>query len=100
MSLWDDWLSTRPECVRKLAAEFPLETTIDVDGEILYLVGYNEGDMLIMSPINPFDDYDGALANKKYICASHLRRLQCSECSYGLQDDWAYCPNCSTPRPQ
>jgi len=46
---WDEWLSTRPECVRKLAAEFPVGLIIEHEGKLLHLLGYNESDMLIFS---------------------------------------------------
>ena len=67
------WLKTRPQCVQDLAREFPLGSTFDIDGETLYLVGYNEGDMLIVSPISLADDYDAALEQKLYVHASHFR---------------------------
>lgn len=67
------WLATRPESVRRLAAEFPLGSSFAVDGERLYLLGYTEEDMLIVSPVDPAVDYDGANASKKYLCASHCR---------------------------
>lgn len=67
------WLATRPESVRKLAAEFPLGTTFLIKGERFYLLGYNENDMIIISKINPHEEYDEALANKEYVCAEHVR---------------------------
>lgn len=69
-----DWLMTRPACVQSLALEFPLGLAARVDdGPLLYLVGYTEDDRLIMSEVNPGDDYHGALANKVYLCAAHAR---------------------------
>ena len=69
----EDWLKTRPEAVQKLAAEFPLGMVIDVDGHVHYLMGYTEGDELIISPISPFDDYDAAYKERMILCAEHLR---------------------------
>lgn len=68
------WLATRPECVQRLAAEFPLNTVVDMpDGKRLYLCGYTEDDRLILSEIDPAVDYDAALAQRTYLCAEHLR---------------------------
>lgn len=68
------WIASRPECVRKLALEFPIGTTVDVGNETLYLIGWTESDMLILSPLTFFDnDYDEVLAAKRYLCASHVR---------------------------
>jgi hypothetical protein len=84
---FDDWLATRPECVRKLASEFPPGTRIRGTGFNIpdgpgtthpvefWVVGYNEDDMVIVSPVDPRKDFDAALApeNKHYICAQHIR---------------------------
>lgn len=69
---FDEWLASRPECVRKLADRYPIGTTFDLDGELHYLLGYTENDMLIVSLIDPSEDYDGANENKRYVCAKHF----------------------------
>lgn len=69
---WQEWLSTRPECVRKLAAEFPRGTRVDR----YFVIGYTEDDMLIVSLIDPSLDYDGAVESKEYVCAKHVRKQQ------------------------
>lgn len=67
------WIASRPECVRQLAARFPPGDRIEgPSGTIYYIIGYTEDDMLIVSPVKPWEDYDAALANKHYICAKHL----------------------------
>jgi hypothetical protein len=71
--LFRRWLATRPVCVRKLAAEFPLDTRLDVKGVTMWLVGYTEGDELLVSPINPNVDYEGSYAERTRLCASHVR---------------------------
>lgn len=68
-----EWIASRPESVQKLAAEFPLGTAFEVKGRILYLVGYNEDDSLIVSRFNPATDYEAANENREYLCASHCR---------------------------
>lgn len=71
---YEEWLKTRPASVRKLAAEFPKGTTFRLDGVTMYLVGYTEGDSLLVSPIDPEVDYGGALDARRRICAPHLRK--------------------------
>jgi hypothetical protein len=70
-----DWLKTRPESVQKLAMEFPLGTEVAVNGEHLYLLGWTEGDSLIMSKIDPSEDYDAAYDARTYLCAQHCRGM-------------------------
>ena len=71
------WLRTRPAKVQAFAAKYPLlpGDTWDNDGELLWFIGYTEwGDSgvgLIVSPVNPSTDYDGAIAAKRYICPDH-----------------------------
>lgn len=67
------WLRTRPKCVQLLAAEFPIETTVEIDGEKHWVMGWTEGDQLIITPVDPVEDYDGAFEARTYLCAGHLR---------------------------
>lgn len=71
---YNAWLKTRPKRVQKLAKEFPMGTCVQFGGEMLHLLGWTENDSIILSPINPSEDYDGALDKKVYACASHLRK--------------------------
>lgn len=73
---YDAWLASRPECVRKLAAEFPINSRFMVEGILFHLLGYTEGDTLIVSPIDPLDFYDEAMAAKVYMCAEHFRGIK------------------------
>lgn len=69
-----EWLKTRPECVQKLAAEFPIGSVFQVDGKPpLYLLGWTEEDTIIVSEIDPCEDYEAAHEAKQYLCASHFR---------------------------
>ena len=68
-----EWFKTRPPEVQALIREFPLNTAVKTEEGLLYLIGYTEGDELLMSPVDPREDYDSALEEKVYICASHLR---------------------------
>lgn len=64
-----EWIATRPDCVQKLAAEFPIGTKIDG----VYVIGWTENDMIVASPVHPRDDYNEALRRRVHICAAHLR---------------------------
>jgi hypothetical protein len=71
---WEEWIASRPECVQRLAREFPVGITLAIHGSRYYLLGYNESDMLLVSKINPREDYDGALAATEYIHADCVRK--------------------------
>lgn len=69
----EEWIKSRPASVQALARKFPIGAVIKIDGDVdHYILGYNENDMIIITPIWPGDDYDAALAAKQYICAAHL----------------------------
>ena len=63
---WQEWMQDRPPQVQELAARFPHGTVLRHAGQVLYLVGYYEGKAgaagLWLSPVNPFEDYRGAVA--------------------------------------
>ena len=70
---WRRWIATRPECIQKLAKEFPPDSII-LYGEVkFYLIGWTEDDKLIVSRTNPTVNYELALGTKEYLCAQHLR---------------------------
>ena len=70
----EEWLLTRPPCVQELAKEFPVGTVVDGGpAGRLYLMGWTEDDMLILSPIDPHERYDEAYAARVHLCAAHLR---------------------------
>ena len=71
---WEAWLGTRPAAVQQLAQEFPLGSHWHVAGQVLYLLGYTEDDCLLVSPIDPAVDYQGALITKEYLHAAHVRQ--------------------------
>lgn len=69
-----EWLATRPESVRKLHEEFKdIRGFLQPNGRIYYIIGYTEGDEVLVSPIDPREDFDGAIDTKVPLCASHLR---------------------------
>jgi hypothetical protein len=69
----EEWIASRPPSVQKLAREFPISTTFSVDGTILYVIGYDEGGLIILTHIDPAVDYDTAFENRVYIHADCLR---------------------------
>lgn len=71
MNTMDEWIASRPEPVRKLAAEFPPGARVGPDK--LYVIGYTEDGMLIVSPYDPHEGYDRAVEARLYMCASHAR---------------------------
>jgi hypothetical protein len=71
---FDRWLASRPESVQRLAAKFPIGTRVILDNQVHWLLGYTEDDKLIISPVDPNEDYDRSKRVRTYICASHLER--------------------------
>ena len=67
------WLATRPECVRRLAAEFPPGTRLECRGRVLHVVGWTEQGSLVVCEPDPAEDWDAAMAAKEYVCAAHYR---------------------------
>lgn len=72
---WNEWVESRPEPARRLAVEFPLPRHFHVKGWVMHLIGYAESkdDVLIVSAIDPRQDYEAALAAKEYFHAAHVR---------------------------
>jgi hypothetical protein len=69
---YEKWMESRPECVQELAKRFPIHSRFVIEDTVYFLIGYNEDDSLIVSKINPNEDYDKAIETKEYICAKHL----------------------------
>lgn len=67
----DEWMASRPECVRALAKRHKLGDLYEVEGKTHWLIGYTENNMLILSPVDPGIDYDGSFAARIYVCAKH-----------------------------
>jgi hypothetical protein len=74
VAMFNEWLESRPECVRKLANEYPIGSVVqDQCGDDWYVVGWDESDRLVISPIWIGEDYDGAMGARRLICAGHIR---------------------------
>lgn len=74
---FNQWLAGRPASVQKLAEEFPfccvLEIELEGDPVEFYLIGYTEDDSLLVSPVDPIEDYAMAMLMKRTLCAGHFR---------------------------
>jgi hypothetical protein len=70
------WIKSRPQCVQKLAAEFPLLTQLEFWGEAHFVIGYTEDDMLILSPVSPLADWNNAMTLRKRTYAKHFREVK------------------------
>lgn len=76
-----DWLKTRPANVQAFAERHPFLPGDNLvhGGETVWFLGYGEwkdtgqGSVgLIVSPVNPIEDYDGAVAQRCHICPDHF----------------------------
>lgn len=70
---WEAWLSARPACVQALAREFPIWMVFNTPEGQMWVMGYTESDEVLLTPIDPREDYDGALAMHRQVHATCLR---------------------------
>lgn len=80
MAAFEAWLKTRPAIVQRLAREFPLMSRVQVPPhrEYWYVVGWVESggecrDELIISPVDPSQEYERSMAYRRHVCADHYR---------------------------
>jgi hypothetical protein len=66
------WLKTMPKVIQETAAKYPPDSTLNIKGETLYVIGYTEGGDLMASTTSPSVDYNKALETKVYLCAGCL----------------------------
>lgn len=48
-------------------------TRVELNGAWWWVIGWSEGDDLVLAPVNPQEDYDAAVAAKVTACAKHWR---------------------------
>ncbi len=72
---YEEWLAMRPPKVRRVLEEFPPQSIVEVDGVPYFVLGANEDGMLIVSDVDPSEDYDRAVgdSHRKYVCMEHLQ---------------------------
>lgn len=69
------WLKTRPKNVQDFAVKHSLQPgdTLEIDGNTFWFLGYgvhaDERVGAIVTSVNPSDDYDQAVAQRKHISA-------------------------------
>jgi MoxR-like ATPase len=70
-----EWIKTRPPEIQILALEFELGRQVTVLGypKTWFIVGYADGDVLLISPVNPYVDYESSVALRQRVCAEHYR---------------------------
>ena len=66
------WGLARPKSVRRLMRKFTPGDSLEIHGQQYWLLGFTEGQDLIVSQVNPSEDYDGALASREHVCADHF----------------------------
>lgn len=77
-----DWLKTRPARIQEFAAQHPMlpgDTVTDHGGETLWFMGYSQwadrgcGTIgLVVSPVDPTENYDRAMKTRQLICPEHF----------------------------
>ena len=73
-----EWLNTRPPAIKALAEQFPPGSAVTVNNEVFFIIGYTEGKEksdLIVSKLNPVEDYEEAVATREYVCADCVKRM-------------------------
>lgn len=74
---WEAWVATRPEIVQDMARQFPGGTCFtNNDGSKLWVIGYNENGSLELTPVSPWEDYEGAVAaERQYMHVGCVRKM-------------------------
>jgi len=76
----EEWLKGRPPIIRELAERFHPGVRIMLGEEELFLLGYRENGGLIVTPICPGIDYDGAMAKRRNLCPECVDQLTICTC--------------------
>ena len=71
----EEWIEQQPEPIQSLAREFPLGTTVVFEDRLMHLIGYMNGDRLLLTQHDPAIDYESAVDDHIEICADHLREV-------------------------
>jgi hypothetical protein len=67
------WLATRPRIVREILKRWPLDSVVTDGVQRFFVAGATEGGSLIITPINPNVDYEGAHAARRHCCIDCLK---------------------------
>lgn len=74
-----EWFKTRPKAVQKTALEFPPGTQIVIGATVNWVVGYQENGALLISVVNPGEDYKKAVATRLPLCPSCVTTIDREE---------------------
>jgi hypothetical protein len=75
MNELEEWINSRPESIKALYKRFPVGTRLEIDGKLIFVVGYQETDRepgLLVSEIDPVAEYDKAIDARFFVCADCL----------------------------
>lgn len=79
---YEAWLASRPASVQALASEFPIGTRFRDADETVWLIGYTETNELILSGVNPYLDWNAAVADRFYCEVDDVRAAFSQGCSH------------------
>lgn len=68
-----EWIESRPLPVRNLMVEFPVNTRIILADSTMHVIGWDESDGVIISPVSLKTDYDAAMESREVVHAQCLR---------------------------
>lgn len=73
---WKAWVATRPPAVQRMAVKYPIGTKFFINGEVLHVISYSDdGTCVAVTPICPWEDWDGAVATRQMICKCCMKDL-------------------------
>jgi len=75
--IMEEWLKDKPESVKELARRHPLGTVFVIRNVRHYLMGYLDGgEGLILSTVNPGEDYDKAIEQRRVVSYRNLQIIE------------------------
>lgn len=71
----EEWLESKPPIIRELFVKYPPNGHFTLEGERVWVMGYSEDGGLGISPVNPFINYEAAIAAKRELCPCCVDKL-------------------------
>jgi len=71
----EQWLATRPETVQRTARRYPPGTRFNMHGRVMHVISYEEDGGLSVTPLDPSEDYKGAVAQRQPVCPCCVAQL-------------------------
>ena len=72
---WREWLAERPKLVRKMAKKYPPGTKFNIHGQHMHVMSYEEDGGISVTAIDPFEDYENAVKERKPVCSCCVGKL-------------------------